>query len=130
MPRIMPWKSVSTAWRSRNESDEQPKASTTHSIPLMRVSPLRLGLSTFRAEFAGTRDGLATLTAEFCVGSCCGGARGSGSCATASWRRRSGLLDGVHHRLAHGNARAKPSAHADGSATFIPGGNWNGLRDL
>src|SRR5271170_4327927 len=129
MPRIMPWKRVSTARRSRSESDEQPKASTTHSTPLIRASPLGLGLPAFRTEFAGARDRLAALAAEFCGGRS-RRARSRWSRATAPWGTRSGLLHGVHHRLTHGDARAKSGANANCSPTFIPGGNRNRLRHL
>src|SRR5580704_1536207 len=133
MPRIMPWKSVSTARRSRSESDEQPKASTTHSIPLICASPLGLRLPAFRTEFARARDGLAALAAEFCARR--GRAR---SCGTSGGRCRAsaartggcGLLYRVHHRLAHGDARAKAGAYSNRSATFITGSDWNGLRHL
>src|SRR5580658_3428612 len=125
----MPWKSVSTARRSRSESDEQPKASTTHSIPLMLASPLRLGLPAFRTEFARARDGLAALAAEFCGrGSCCSGRRRG--CATTDRTGRGGLFHRVHHCLTHGHARSKPGAHSDRSATLIPSGNRNRLRHL
>src|SRR5271168_5117741 len=125
----MPWKSVSTARRSRSESDEQPKASTTHSIPLMLASPLRLGLPAFRTEFAGARDGLAAFAAEFCGCACCS-ARSRRSRTTAAGGARCGLLHGVHHRLPHRDARAKPGAYANRSASFIASGNRNGLRHL
>src|SRR5579863_5853914 len=129
MPRIMPWKSVSTARRSRSESDEQPKASTTHSMPLMPASPLSLRLPAFRAEFAGARDRLAALAAELC---CRTGSRaGSGRCrASASWAGGRRLLDSVHHRLAHGDASAEPCANANGTATFVARCDWNRLRHL
>src|SRR5277367_817265 len=133
MPRIMPWKSVSTARRSRSESDEQPKASMTHSTPLMLASPLRLGLPAFRTEFAAARDGLAALAAEFRAGRsrAAGSRRAScrGSRATASIAR-SGLFHRVHHGLAHRDARAQARAYADRSAAFIPSGDRNGLRHL
>src|SRR5580658_129315 len=128
MPRIMPWKSVSTARRSRSESDEQPKASTTHSTPLMLASPLRLRLPAFRTEFAGTRDGLAAFAAEFCGRR--GTARGARQRRATASIARSGLFNGVHHGLAHGDARAETRADADGSAAFIRGGNGNRLRHL
>src|SRR5690242_16912922 len=128
MPRIIPWNSVSIVLRSRSDSDEQPKASTTHSIPLMPASPLRLRLPAFRAELARARDGLSALAAEF---------RGRGCCTCGCWRRatsaggrRSRLLHRVHHRLAHGDSRAQPGAHPDCSATFVGGGNRNSLRHL
>src|SRR5579859_2638743 len=129
MPRIMPWNRVSTARRSRSDSDEQPKASTTHSIPLMPSSPLSLRLSTFRAELAGARDGLAALAAKFC------GRRGSARrcrrrSSTATRSRGCGLLHGVHHRLAHSHPGAESGAHANRSAAFIRGSNRNGLRHL
>src|SRR5580704_15822577 len=129
MPRIMPWKSVSTARRSRSESDEQPKASMTHSTPLMLASPLSLRLPAFGAEFAGARNGLAALTAEFrgCGSRC---ARRRRSRATAARSTRSGLFHGVHHRLTHRDTRAKSCAYADCSAAFIPSSNWNCLRHL
>src|SRR5689334_8272831 len=128
MPRIIPWKSVSIALRSRSDSDEQPKASTTHSIPLMPASPLRLRLPAFRAELARARDGLAALAAEF-------RGRGRGTCgcwrrAASAGRRSGGLLYRVHHRLAHGDPRAQPGTDADCSATFVGGGNRNSLRHL
>src|SRR5580658_7670112 len=125
----MPWKSVSTARRSRSESDEQPKASTTHSTPLMLASPLSLRLPAFRAEFACAWNGLAALAAKFRgCGSCRASSRRSRASATRS--ARSGLFHGVHHRLAHGHARAKPGADADCSSALIPGGNRNCLRHL
>src|SRR5580704_3272187 len=133
MPRIMPWKSVSTARRSWSESDEQPKASTTHSIPLMCASPLCLRLPAFRTEFAGACYGLAALAAEFCAGrgrarSC--RARSRRSCTASARTGGGGLFHSVHHGLAHGHARAEPGAQANGSAAFIPGGNGNRLRHL
>src|SRR5579863_1087730 len=129
MPRIMPWKSVSTARRSRSESDEQPKASTTHSIPLMLASPLSLRLPTFRTELAGARNRLAALAAEFCCRAGCR-ARSGGCRATARRIGRRRLLDSIHHRLAHGDASAEPSANANGTATFIARCDWNRLRHL
>src|ERR1700722_1221925 len=133
MPRIMPWKSVSTARRSRSESDEQPKASTTHSIPLIRASPLSLGLPAFRAEFTGARNGLAALATEFRAGR--GRARSSGArccrCRATAARTGSGrLFHSVHHRLAHGDARAKPGAYANGPSALIPGSNRDRLGHL
>src|SRR5580692_7064203 len=120
------------ARRSRSESDEQPKASTTHSTPLMSASPLRLRLPAFRAEFTTARDGLAALAAEFCAWRSCAGS----GCACRSRCRatasiaRGGLLHGVHHGLAHRDARAKPRADANRSATFICGCDRNRLSHL
>src|SRR5690349_14589577 len=128
MPRIIPWKSVSIALRSRSDSDEQPKASTTHSIPLMPASPLGLRLPAFRAELARARDGLAALAAEFRGRGC--GTRRRRRRAPSARGRRGGLLHRVHHRLAHGDSRAQPGAHANRSSTLVCRGDRNGLRHL
>src|SRR5579864_885715 len=133
MPRIMPWKRVSTARRSRNDSEEQPKASTTHSTPLIGVSPLSLGLPAFRTEFTGARDRFAARAAEFCAWR--SGARSGSACsrrrrATATRAGRCGLLDSIHHRLSHCDTGAKAGADSNCSSTFVPSSNRNCLRHL
>src|SRR6266446_8295440 len=111
---------------SRSDCDEHPKASTTHSIPLMVAVALHLGLSAFRTEFSAARDGLAALAAEFCFGS---GSSGHSGCRSTG-RPRSRFLHGVHHGLAHGYACTETRAHTDGTSAFIPGRNGDGLCHL
>src|SRR6266446_4656634 len=111
---------------SRSDCDEHPKASTTHSIPLMVAVALHLGLSAFRTEFSAARDGLAAFAAEFGFGS---GSSGHSGCRSTG-RRRSRFLHGVHHGLSHSHACAETRAHSDSASALITRRDGNGLRYL
>src|SRR6266700_4662918 len=111
---------------SRSDCDEHPKASTTHSIPLMAGVALHLGFSAFRTEFGAARDGLATFATEFGFGR---GSSGHGRRRSASGRRGR-FLDRVHHGLAHGHACAETRAHSYRASAFVRGRDGDSLRHL